>query len=260
MTMQRNSKNIDIDNILLDGRGFVSKRPKSKCVVMIVSGGLDSVITSARLIEDYELELFPLHIHRGQTNTNAENKSVDYFTKFFQKKYGENRFHTPMKISVNVPPYEFKQDLIPYTKEKGHPMRDPTMQLLGVQYAVAASQKYSKDIRTVYCAIVPEDYFPHSTLQGLRVNTLNACVNMGDWEWQISSPNIDPFLSSEPFGKVQEIEWAMKHGIPVGKTISCNNASEKTSYLACGNCTSCSRRSEAFTNAGFTDPTRYHDK
>jgi len=258
--MQTNNKHLDIDKFLLKKRGYVSKWPKSKCIVMIVSGGLDSIVTSARLIEDYGLELFPLHIHRGQTNTGAENKSVDYFTEYFQKKYGESKFHTPMKISVNVPSIEFKQDLAPYTKEKGHPMRDPIMQLLGVQYAVAASQKYSKDIRTVYCAIVPEDYFPHSTLQGLRVNTLNVCINTGDWEWQVSSPNIDPLLSSELFGKDQEIKWAMEHEISIGETISCNNASEKTNYLACGNCTSCSRRSEAFSKAGFSDPTKYYDK
>ena len=258
--MKTDNKQLSIEESLIQKRGYVSKWPESKSIVMIISGGLDSIATSARLIEEFGLEIFPLHIHRGQTNTVAENKSVDFFTNFFQQKYGEDKFHTPMKISVNVPPQEFKPDLMPYTKEKGHPMRDPIMHLLGVQYAVAVSQKYSKNVKTVLCAIVPEDYFPHSTLEGLRTNTLNTCQNMGDWDWVISSPNIDPNLYPEPSGKLDEIKWAMDHGIPIGETISCNNASEKTNYLACGNCSSCKRRAEAFVKAGFTDPTKYYGK
>jgi len=250
----------NIEKILKEKRGFISKFPENKKIVMIISGGLDSVSTSARLIEDFGLEIFPLHIQRGQTNAVAENKAVDFFTDYFQKKYGENKFHTPQKISVNVPPVEFKKDLLPYTKVKGHPMRDPIMHLLAVQHAVSISQKIGESVRVVYCAIVPEDYFPHSSLAGLRVNTLNTCINMDDWDWQISSPNIDKYLSNEPFGKKEEISWAMERNMPIGKTISCNDASEKTNYLACGKCKSCFRRHTAFTDLGFNDPTEYYEE
>ena len=250
----------EFEKYLKKKRGYVSKIPSSRKAVMILSGGLDSVITSARLIEDFRLELFPLHIHRGQTNTIAENKSVNFFTKYFQKRYGKTMFHNLEKISVNIPPKEFKPDLLPYTKLKGHPMRDPIMHLLAVEYAVAVSQKFGVDIKTIYCAIVPEDYFPHSTLDGLRANTINTCVNMGDWGWQISSPNIDRFLVNRAFGKSEEIQWAMERNIPIGKTISCNDASEETNFLACGKCKSCFRRNAAFTSLGFKDPTTYYEK
>ena len=245
------------ENILKAKRGYVCRWPKEKTAVMIVSGGLDSTITSARLIEDYGLELFPLHIQRGQTNAVAEEKSVNYFTRYFQNKYGKDKYHKPMHISVNVPPKEFKPDLLPYTKLKGHPMRDPIMHLLGVEYAVAASLISEKKIKTVLCAIVPEDYFPHSTLEGLRATTLSICLNMGDWEWQVTSPNIDPWLSKQMFNKNDEIVWGMKRKMPLGETISCNDASLKTSYLACGSCLSCDRRKAAFKKAGFDDPTIY---
>lgn len=254
------NKLTDFEKYLKNKRGYVSKFPNNKKAVIIVSGGLDSIATSARLIEEYGLELFPLHIHRGQTNSVSENKSVNFFTKYFQKRYGKNKFHTPQMISVNVPPLEFKSDLLPYTKIHGHPMRDPIMHLLAVEYAVAASQKFNSDIKSIYCAIVPEDYFPHSTLDGLRINTINTCVNMNNWDWQISSPNIDKFLSKKPFGKKEEIEWCMKKNIPIGKTISCNDASKKTNYLACGKCKSCFRRNSAFIKLGFKDPTKYYEK
>lgn len=248
------------EKILKDKRQYVSKFPSNKKVVMIVSGGLDSIATSARLIEDFGLEIFPLHILRGQTNTVSENNAVDYFTEYFQERYGKDRFHTPQKISVSVPPVEFKKDLLPYTKVKGHPMRDPIMHLLAVEYAVSVSQKINDDIKTIYCAIVPEDYFPHSSLDGLRINTINTCVNMGDWEWQISSPNIDKYLSKKMYGKREEILWCMEKEIPIGKSISCNDANEKTNHLACGVCKSCYRRYSAFIDLGFDDPTEYYEK
>lgn len=248
-----------LEKYLEENRGYLSKIPDNKKAVMIISGGLDSIVTSARLIEEYGMELFPLHIHRGQTNTVAENRSVSFFTRYFQKRYGSDKFHTPGKISVNIPPKEFKKDLIDYTKSKGHPMRDPIMHLLAVEYAVAVSQKIDGAVKSIYCAIVPEDYFPHSTLEGLRANTINTCINMGDWQWQISSPNIDPYLTKELFGKYEEIQWGTERNIPIGKTISCNNASKKTSYLACGDCSSCKRRHEAFLRVGVQDPTEYHN-
>ncbi len=249
-----------VEQLLYAGRGYVSKLPKEKTAVLIVSGGLDSIATSARMIEDYGMELFPLHIHRGQTNAVAEEKSVAYFTKYFQKKYGKDKFHKPMQISVNVPPKEFKSDLIPYMKEHGYPMRDPLMHILGVEYAVAASQKYQKKIRTVLCAIMPEDYFPHSTLEGLRSTTLSVCKNMGDWDWNITSPNIDTAISKKMFGKNDEIIWSMERKIPIGKTISCNDACEKTDFLSCGICKSCDRRRYAFEKAGYKDPTVYYNE
>lgn len=254
------AKQTEFEKYLEKKRGYVSRFPKNKKAVVIISGGLDSTITSARLIEEYKIELFPLHIQRGQTNSIAEDKSVDYFTKYFQKKYGKNKFHTPEKVSVNVPPREFKVDLLPYTKLKGYPMRDPIMHLLAVEYAVTVSQKFGTEVKTIFCAIVPEDYFPHSTLDGLRVNTINTCVNMDDWDWQISSPNIDPYLTKKAFNKSEEIKWAMVKNIPVGKTVSCNDASENTNYLACGKCKSCFRRNSAFTKLGFGDPTKYYEE
>lgn len=250
----------DFEKMLLDKRGYVSKYPDNNIVVMIISGGLDSIATTARLIEEQGLEVYPLHIHRGQTNSIAENNSVDFFTKFFQDRYGENKFHTPQKIVVNIPPTEFKHDILPYTKQKGHPMRDPIMHLVAVEYAVAISQRIHRDIKTIYCAIVPEDYFPHSTLDGLRVNTLNTCINMGDWDWQISSPNMDPYLTDSFFGKAEEIKWTVDRNIPIGQTISCNDANEKTKNLACGICKSCFRRHSAFLSLGMQDPTEYYEE
>ena len=46
------------NKLLLDKRGWISKLPENKKAVILVSGGYDSMITAARLVKDYEIELF----------------------------------------------------------------------------------------------------------------------------------------------------------------------------------------------------------
>lgn len=53
------------EQILLDNRGYVAKWPADKTAVMIISGGLDSITMSAKLLKD-GYTLYPLHIQRGQ--------------------------------------------------------------------------------------------------------------------------------------------------------------------------------------------------
>jgi len=247
----------DMDNLLIKKRGYVSKMPENKRAVMIVSGGLDSIITSARLIEDYDLELFPLHVDRGQRNRLAEQASVDYYDEYMSKRYGEGKYHKTVTINVNVPPVEFKNDLTTYMATKGHPARDSIMLLLGVEYAVAVSEKTGIPVKTVFSANVFDDPFPHCTLDSLRADTINACVNLGDWGWLLTSPNADPYLTESQFGKVEEIKWADEHSFPMEKTASCYEISKDGSAVACGECKACVRRKEAFKLAGVTDLTNY---
>lgn len=250
---------LSIENLLINNRGFVSKIPDNKKIVMIISGGLDSIVTAARLMEDYGLEIFPIHIQRGQKNKKYEKKSVMFFTKYFQKKYG-NKFHNPQIINSNIPPLEFKDLLFSYNKNNGYPVRDTLMLLLGVQYAVAISEKFNTKIRTVYSANVFDDPFAHCSLVSLRADTLCTCINLDDWQWQISSPNVDPFLlkKTKNFDKTEEIIWASKHKIPIEKTVSCYQIGKNTDNMSCGFCKACIRRKEAFKKAQIKDFTKYY--
>lgn len=61
-------ENTDIYNqILLNKRKFVFKIPENKICVFVFSGGLDSVITCARLMEDYNFDIFPIFIKEDKT-------------------------------------------------------------------------------------------------------------------------------------------------------------------------------------------------
>lgn len=81
------------NELLLDKRGWISKLLENKEAVILVSGGYDSMITAARLIKDYEMELFPIHIDRGSRNRDGELTPVEFFTNYFQKTFGVSLFH-----------------------------------------------------------------------------------------------------------------------------------------------------------------------
>ena len=238
----------EYENILKSNRGWVSRWPKK--AVFIFSGGMDSTSTIARLLSEKRVEIFPLFINRGQTNIKHERTSVKFFNQLFEDKYPK-LYHKLVEIKINVPPTELKNALFPYTRQHGHPLRNTILQMLGVQYAISLLSSNRK-IKTVFCAQVPNDPFPHSTLTSLRVNTINVCDSLNEWDWQITSPNMDPLLSKD-YGKIEMIRWSFENDIPLGKTRSCYSSNTKH----CGVCLTCSRRKKAFKAASVKDETLY---
>lgn len=248
---------INYDKILKQQRGYASKLPPNKKAVMIISGGLDSVTTCARLINDFNLEIFPLHINRGQKNKIAENKSALFFINLIKKRF-KNKIHNLTTIDLDVPPKKIKPFLLSYMKKHGHPLRDTMMQLVAVQYAISLAQRHDRNIRTIFSATGPEDPFPHCTLQSMRANNINICENLDDWSWTITSPNIDKNIFDKPFGKIEEIIWAKQNNFPIEKSISCYKPIlKKSNYYHCGKCLACSRRKKAFAGAKIEDKTKY---
>lgn len=236
------------ESILKDNRGWVSRWPKK--AVFIFSGGMDSTSTIARLLSERKIEIFPVFVNRGQTNLIYERKSVRYFNDLFKTKY-QNLYHDFVELKIDVPPTKIKDSILPYTKQHGHPLRNTILQMLGVQYAISLLSDGNK-IKTVFCAQVPDDPFPHSTLTSLRINTVNVCENLGEWDWQITSPNMDPLLSKN-YGKIEMIKWSAKNSIPLERTRSCYTSNAKH----CGVCLTCSRRKRAFEVALVKDKTQY---
>lgn len=263
-----NKLNIDIslledyENILLKQRGWISKIPDNKTAVMLVSGGMDSISTSARLIQDYDLELFPLYIERGAKNEESEKLSLEFFTKFFRKKYGNNKFNDIFYINLSLPPKEIKNDLQYYanTLKLFYPLRDSMLNYIAVQYLI--SLKYSKniDINTVFNATIYSDgkLNPNATLEINRINTINSCEATKNWNLQITSPNIDKYITDIFFNKKEEIEWCLSNNIPIENSITCwNPIKQNNSFYHCGECETCKRRKQSFIEANIKDLTKY---
>ncbi len=60
---------------LKEKRGWISKIPENKKVVILLSGGFDSLSTIAQSIIEFDISIYPLFINRSQTNINMEELS-----------------------------------------------------------------------------------------------------------------------------------------------------------------------------------------
>ena len=244
------------NKIILAKRGWISKIPESKKAVMLVSGGYDSMITSARLIKDFQMKLFPIYIDRGARNREGELASVYFFEKFFHENFGEDSFHPVFVPSISIPPKEIEHQLQEYAKKHRYPMRDFIMQMFAVQYAASLGD----DVRTICNGVIKTDSIASIDIN--RINTLAICSMTKEVDWNILSINIDKEASGgKLFGKEDEIIWAHKNGIPDQMTMTCWVPVKCSGELLhCGECYACKERQKGFLDAGIEDKTNYYKK
>lgn len=200
-----------IEELLRDRRGYVVRRPDRS--VFLFSGGPDSTVSMVYCMEELDIELYPLFVRRGQGDILEEEQSVDFFDGYLEDRY-PNRYNSVLKLDVQIPPYAIKKNLPPErTEQKGYPLRDTIMDSFGVQYATTLG------VTSVFLGAMPGDPFPHSQLGALRSHTLSTCINMDEWDWQITAPATDPELG-EILTKAELLDYAEDHDIPHEKTFS----------------------------------------
>lgn len=243
--------NLDlIESILFRERSSeVTRKPFNEDVISLCSGGLDSVVMISYVIETFNSTVHPLFIKRGAKAEKHEEASFDFFTDFYRSRFRE-KIGRSFKLSAEVPLLCIKSE---FPKENalviGHPMRNSTMENLAVSYAVALEGKYRIHARTILVGSVEEDGDePENGLLSLRAQTLNTCIQMGSWEWQITSPFTDNYLGKR-MSKADLIRYASEKGIPLEKTRTCFSSEE----LADRTCFACVKRMKAFKKAGMED-------
>jgi asparagine synthetase B (glutamine-hydrolysing) len=101
----------EVEKHLRKRRGYVFRMPKpGSSVIVLLSGGLDSTTVCDILMRRYKLHVYPLYLRRGQIRMPIEEKSVDGFSSYFQETF-PRLFHMPRKITVFIPPLEFRFDV-----------------------------------------------------------------------------------------------------------------------------------------------------
>lgn len=245
----------NIERILMNERGYVSRRPENEPVVVLCSGGLDSSTMLHKIIEDYNCAVYPVFFKRGARAEKHEEEAFDFFMGFYSKRFPGN-IKEPYKMQFQIPPEDLKDNLPKnLALTQGHPLRNSTMQNLAVMYAVSLDKK--NHIRTILSASVGEDgKEPEQGLLSLRSQTLSTCIQLADWNWQITSPLTDPYLTEATIYKTDLIEYALRKFIPLEKTRTCFSADE----IADGTCFACKKRLEAFNHLEIKDPLKYKSK
>lgn len=244
-----------IESILIKQRGFVFQMPPpGSAIVASLSGGADSIISTAILMEDYKLKVYPYYVRRGARAQKFEEESVDYFSIYFRSKY-PSLYQNLIKLDVPIPAREVKNHLpLAIRSGFGYPLRNSLLLSLGVQYASSLQISENECTHTVFSSIVSSDadQTMHSTLTALRSLMLHVCTDMGNWQWQIASLAMEPYIGNY-FDKDILLKRAIQLGLPLEKTRTCIESSR----LHCGICPSCSDRKRAFKETCIEDKTEY---
>lgn len=271
-----NLKNIQaVEDFFLKTRGYVFKMPKQGTpVIVLVSGGLDSIITWAILLEKYRLKTYPLFIFRDTKRSPQEWAAVDFFAKYFAKKY-PTLVQPPMKFSAGLLPPELKA--VTSAKNYYHPQRlleqiavgetaalhlpaHPQLILpflpffYSLIYSEYLQDRFLEKVTTVFTGFMVGDgtVVPSQSLTSLRNALLSACNLTSNYDFQYTSLALEKELGFW-FKKSDFIKIGHQLKIPLEKTWTCSEAGKNQ----CGQCFVCLSRKQEFRAAQVPDLTLY---
>ena len=170
-------------DILREKRGYVVKMPRiGDAVIACMSGGQDSIANIGILLKEFGLNVFPFFINRGQSNYKYEKRSVDYFNRFYKRRFPK-LYHNCKEITVMTPGIEYK-DLLRKTKRMvddislrhnvSYPARGPIVFLTGMEYGYSLMAKGIK-IKTVFASNMSSDFSYHCSLTWTRLMNVLFC-------------------------------------------------------------------------------------
>jgi len=257
-----------IEKYLKKKRGYVFKMPKrGSPVILLLSGGLDSVVVWKLLMDTYHLHVYPF----VNKSSPQEYRSVAFFSKQFQSlRYFHEPFFADDLLSNKgfatlmrtnrIHPQQLLANLLPDGTVKMPSIK--SIQSILPYFAAAYAQllQYSHNIicRTILCGITSLDgeVVPSQTLASIRCTNLSLCLVNADHEWQYASLLFEPELYHS-LSKDQSVALGRDMGLPLDKTWSCHLRTRKH----CGECIACIYRKMAFMKSHTLDTTTYlhHD-
>jgi len=249
-----------INNIFKEKRRYVVKMPdKNSPVVCCMSGGADAVSNIFIMLNEFEYEIFPFFINRGQSAYKWERKSIKYYDNLFLERFPD-LYHKTQEIKVNTPATEYKNDLrevkkrfyeVERSAHISYPARNSIIFLTGMEYALSLKNK-GKNIKTLFVAHVASDTSYHCSLTWQRILNLEICHTFDDYQLQIISLPIEIEFGNY-FDKNVFLKYCHENGLNLTQTRTCI----KKDKIHCGVCPCCWDRRRSFLEAGLKDKTKY---
>ncbi|PJE67798.1 hypothetical protein COU95_00420 [Candidatus Shapirobacteria bacterium CG10_big_fil_rev_8_21_14_0_10_40_9] len=257
-----------IEDFLLKKRGYVFRMPPpGSPVILLVSGGMDSITSWGISMEEFGLKVYPLSFDKGEKRRKKEEASLNFFSEFYSKRYPD-LFVRPFKLSVDLRkisiPIEkatkilHPQIILDNLDSRGNISLNlslgsftllPFYAMLFSRYLLSTQ---NIKIKTIFCSVTKGDDVPSQTLTALRITMMAMCVASREYDWQFSSAVFEKETRLF-FSKADLVSWAEEEGIPLEKTWSCY----RDFRYQCGDCIACYMRIKAFRKAGVADRTLY---
>ncbi len=223
-------------------------------VVALMSGGLDSCTTAARLaIEGHYI--FPLFINYGQRAAFREKEAAKkYLSKSMEKirtlnSLAEAEISLPFLISSLVGSTEItrKDDNAFHSFEAKKIDWAPARNIILV--SIAAAYCETVGARAISIGAYKEDEmppYPDSSREFFDSMQISLSKGMYGDEFEI----VTPFIG---YYKCDMVTYSEKNSLPIELTWSCYDNLE----VHCGLCRNCVDRKKAFHSARAEDPTQY---
>lgn len=258
-----------VERILRDRRGYVFRMPQpGQPVILLLSGGLDSIISWAILLKKYQLKVYPVFLIRGKRREEKrEESAIDYYAMMYEQKYAAT-YIPPHKLTISMPEFiDPYKDLIGYLHPQvivdnllpdgslktsfslGHFSLFP---YIGFLYAKFLHARENVDAKTIFCGTTYSDSSSYRSLTSARSIMLTLGLLSGEGNWQYTSVAYEPTIRSL-LTKSDLIRWASVEQIPLDRAWTCTQRKQ----LQCGECLACLSRKHAFREAGIADMTSY---
>lgn len=218
--------------------------------IVLVSGGMDSLVTAA--IAHKNFELYFLHLNYGQ---KTESRELRAFNDIANHYHVENKLTVDLRYLSEIGGSSLTDSDISVTDAnlnyKGIPssyvpFRNANILSIAVSWAEVIGAK------KVFIGAVEEDSSGYPDCREIFYRAFNKTVELG------TKPDsgieiITPIIHLKKFEIVQK---GMELNVPFELSWSCYRSSD----LACGTCDSCALRLRGFRLAGFEDPLKYEKK
>jgi len=265
----------------LRNRKEIFKLPnKDSSVILLVSGGLDSILLWAYLILKYKLHVYPLYIASNLQSKQsiAQLESLFFYSDIYNKKYPKYH-HDPYIVQHNwlFSFSNFKKrdkysthDLPLLVNNISHddyynsyalgvsgtPSRWFVYSYYGYEYALKLRYLSHITVNDIIFGVLAEDqeFLSESSLATLKSINLSLCLTLQDFKWRVYGANdksIDFYLSKKDL-----LLFARSASINAKYTRSCGN----NTSIHCGECPSCYARIKAYQTLKIPDPTIYLNK
>ncbi len=219
-----------------------------KKAICIVSGGMDSALSSyiAKFRDGYEIIV--LHFNYGQKTEKKELKCSKLIAKslnstsfvaldlHFIKEIGGSAL---TDLSINVP----KDGIKPGVPITYVPFRN------GIFLSIAAALAEKEGAEAIYIGVVEEDSSGYPDCSDDFIQKLESAIDEGtkaETKIVLKTPLVH-------LKKEQIVSQALSFDVPLGDTWSCYESED----IACGVCDSCRLRLKGFQMCGIKDPITY---
>ncbi len=221
----------------------------SQLAIVLLSGGLDSCVTTAFASQNHDLAL--LHLNYGQRTWQRESKAFTDIANHYNVP-NERRRTVNMQYladiggsaltdtSIPVPEANLNSHEVPITYV---PFRNAHLLCLATSWAEIIHAE------AIYIGVVEEDSSGYPDCTETFCTTFAQAIRAGTHP----AHNIELRTPIIHHNKTQIVQMGHDLKAPLHLTWSCYQNNDQ----ACGRCDSCALRLRAFKQAGFTDPIPY---